>query len=50
MVSWNFELASPNILRRNGRAGDEVTVERSLAKDGSKMANVLTVSLADGKS
>ena len=54
VVNWNFELASPNILRRNGwardslEAGDEVTVEGSLAKDGSKMANVLAVSLADG--
>ncbi len=54
VVAWNFELASPNILRRNGWArdsletGDEVTVEGSLAKDGSKMANVLAVSLADG--
>ena len=54
VVNWNFELASPNILRRNGwardslQAGDEVTVEGSLAKDGSKMANVLAVSLADG--
>ncbi len=54
VVAWNFELASPNILRRNGwardslEAGDEVTVEGSLAKDGSKMANVLAVSLADG--
>ncbi len=54
VVSWNFEFASPNILRHNGwardslEAGDEVTVEGSLAKDGSKMANVLAVSLADG--
>ena len=54
VVAWNCELASPNILRRNGwardslEAGDEVTVEGSLAKDGSKMANVLAVSLADG--
>ncbi len=54
VVAWNFELASPNILSRNGwardslEAGDEVTVEGSLAKDGSKMANVLAVSLADG--
>jgi len=54
VVNWNLELASPNILRRNGwsrnfvEEGDEVTVEGSLARDGSKMANALAVSLADG--
>ena len=52
---WNLELASPNVLVRNGwtrkslNVGDEVVVEGSLAKDGSKMANARVVRLADGR-
>lgn len=55
MVNWNLELASPNVLVRNGwsrhslKEGDMVTVEGSQAKDGSQMANARTVILADGK-
>ena len=55
VVNWNLELASPNVLVRNGwsrkslNVGDEVTVEGSLAKDGSKMANARVVKLADGR-
>ena len=55
VVNWNFELASPNVLRRNGwkrdslTVGDEITVEGSLAKDGSKMANARVVKLANGQ-
>ena len=54
VVNWNLELASPNILRRNGwtrnfvAIGDRVSVEGSLARDGTRMANALSVSLADG--
>lgn len=54
VTNWNLELASPNVLSRNGwtrhslQAGDRVTVEGSLARDGSKMANARTVTLADG--
>jgi hypothetical protein len=53
--NWNFELASPNVLVRQGwsrhslKVGDQVTVEGSQAKDGSQMANARTVTLADGK-
>jgi hypothetical protein len=53
--TWNLELASPNVLVRNGwtrkslNVGDEVTVQGSSAKDGSKMANARTVTLASGK-
>lgn len=53
-VNWNFELASPNVLRRNGwfrnslEVGDVVTVEGSRARDGSRMANARTVTLKDG--
>jgi len=55
VVNWNLELASPNVLRRNGwlrnslGVGDAVTVEGSLARDGSKMANARTVTLATGE-
>ena len=55
VTNWNLELASPNVLVRNGwtrkslGVGDEVTVQGSAAKDGSKMANARAVTLADGK-
>ena len=55
VVNWNLELASPNVLTRNGwtrnslKFGDEVTVEGAMAKDGSKMANARVVKLADGR-
>jgi hypothetical protein len=55
LVNWNLELASPNVLTRNGwtrkslNIGDQVTVEGSLAKDGSKMANARVVTLSDGR-
>ena len=54
VVNWNLELASPNILTRRGwsrnslQVGDVVTVDASLAKDGSDMANAMSVILADG--
>jgi DNA/RNA endonuclease YhcR with UshA esterase domain len=55
VTNWNFELASPNVLSRNGwtrhslNVGDQVTVEGAQAKDGSQMANARSVILADGK-
>jgi hypothetical protein len=54
-TEWNLELASPNVLGRNGwtrhslMEGDTVTVEGSSAKDGSHMANARKVTLANGK-
>jgi len=54
-TEWNLELASPNVLVRQGwtrnslKIGDEITVEGSMAKDGSKMANARDVTLASGK-
>lgn len=54
-TNWNLELASPNALVRRGwtrkslNVGDEVTVQGSLAKDGSKMANARLVTLGDGR-
>ena len=53
-TNWNLELASPNVLKRQGWAstslkeGDTVTVEGSLARSGAKMANARVVTLADG--
>ena len=53
--NWNLELASPNVLKRNGwsskilQIGDTVTVEGSRAKDGTKMANARVVTLASGQ-
>ena len=52
--SWGLEMGSPNGLMRQGwtrnslKVGDEVTVEGSMAKDGSKIANARTVTLASG--
>lgn len=55
VTTWNLELASPNVLTRQGwtrnslKIGDLVTVEGSMAKDGSNMANARRVTLADGR-
>src|SRR5215216_3927076 len=55
VTNWNLELASPNVLVRNGwtrkslTVGDEVTVQGSAAKDGSRMANARAVTLGDGR-
>ena len=55
VVNWNLELASPNVLVRQGwtrqslKIGDEISVTGSMAKDGSKMANARNVTLASGK-
>ena len=50
-VNWDFELASPNGLMRAGwtrntmKIGDVVTVEGSMAKDGSPTGNARSVTL-----
>ena len=55
VTNWNMELASPNVLVRNGwkrtslQVGDRVTVNGSMAKDGSTMANARDVVLPDGR-
>ena len=54
-VLWEIELGAPAGLMRQGwtrnslKIGDVVTVNASLAKDGSKLANATTVTLGDGK-
>ena len=55
VTNWNLELASPNALKRLGwtrdilKPGDKVSVFAAPAKDGAKMANARTVTLADGR-
>ena len=55
VTNWNFELGSPLVLTRMGwkrdslKVGDQITVEGYLAKDGSKMANARSATLADGR-
>jgi hypothetical protein len=54
VVNWEIELGPPAMLMRNGwtknslKAGDMVTVNGALAKDGSNLANATSVTLADG--
>jgi hypothetical protein len=53
--NWAVEGGAPNSLYRNGwrkdslQAGNVVTVDGWLAKDGSKLANMRAVILADGR-
>ena len=53
VVNWGMEMGSPNGLMRAGwtrntmKVGDKVTVEGSLAKDGSHTGNARAVTLAD---
>ena len=52
VANWGLELASPNLLLRNGwtrssmKVGDVVTVEAYLAKNGMNLANAHVVTLA----
>jgi hypothetical protein len=54
-VVWEFELGSPNALARHGwtrnslKPGDGLTVMGYLAKDGAQLANVRSVTMADGR-
>jgi DNA/RNA endonuclease YhcR with UshA esterase domain len=56
VTNWNFELASPNSLSRNGwtrkslNVGDTVTVKGFAARADVKMANASSVLLSDGRS
>src|SRR5580698_2320177 len=55
VANWNLELASPNMLVRNGwrrtslKEGDQVLVVASQAKDATNTASVETVTLPDGR-
>ena len=55
IAHWNFELGAIPVLLKQGwrkdslKAGDQVTVEGSRAKDGSNTANARSVKLPDGR-
>lgn len=55
MVKWQCEYGAPNSLKRNGwnresiKEGDQITIEGSLAKDGSNTCNAQSSILADGR-
>jgi hypothetical protein len=52
---WAVEALSPNILSRNGwkrntlRAGDKIKVLINPARDGTKLGNLILVTLPDGR-
>ncbi|HEX5230026.1 MAG TPA: DUF6152 family protein [Bryobacteraceae bacterium] len=54
VANWNFELASPNVLIRNGwhrnsvKPGDMVTVTGIQAKDSSNLASAGVITFPDG--
>src|SRR5436190_19277492 len=53
-AAWSVELGSPNGLKALGwtaqalKIGDVITVDGSLAKDGSRLANASSIVLANG--
>ena len=55
VTNWAMEMGSPNGLMRTGwtrntmKIGDVVTVEGSMAKDGSPTGNARSVMTSDGK-
>ncbi len=55
VTTWSCETAPPNGLYRQGwrktslKAGDEVTIEGFLAKDGTPTMNARSVTMADGR-
>lgn len=54
VITWDFELASPNSLYRRGwrrdslKPGDRVTVTAFRARNAPHLANTSTVTLSDG--
>ena len=54
VANWNLELASPNMMMRNGwtrhslKEGDHVVVVASPAKDGTHTASTVTITKSDG--
>jgi len=55
VTNWNLELASPNVLVRNGwsrhslKEGDKVNVTGSRAKDNSNLGTAAVITLPDGR-
>jgi Family of unknown function (DUF6152) len=54
IAPWSVELGSPNGLKERGwttktlKIGDVITVDGSLAKDGSRLANARSIVLPNG--
>jgi len=54
VANWNLELASPNMMQRNGwtrhslKEGDHVVVVAAQAKDGTATASATTIQKSDG--
>jgi len=54
VANWNLELASPNMMQRNGwtrhslKEGDHVVVVAAPAKDGTTTASATTIQKSDG--
>jgi hypothetical protein len=54
VANWNLELASPNMMQRNGwtrhslKEGDQVLVVAAQAKDGTATASATTIQKSDG--
>jgi hypothetical protein len=54
VANWNLELASPNMMQRNGwtrhslKEGDQVVVVAAPAKDGTATASATTIQKSDG--
>ncbi|MCU1339903.1 MAG: hypothetical protein JWO19_5484 [Bryobacterales bacterium] len=54
VANWNLELASPNMMQRNGwtrhslKEGDHVEVVATPAKDGTNTASAQTIQKSDG--
>jgi hypothetical protein len=55
VVNWQFEMGAVNGLLRRGwtrsmiKAGDSITVDGYLARDGSHLANARVITLSDGR-
>jgi len=55
VIHWELEMGSVNVLMRGGwtrntvKAGDTITVDGYLAKDGSHLANLRVITLSDGR-
>jgi hypothetical protein len=55
VTRWGLEMGAPHQLQTRGwtresmKIGDQVTVEGSMSRDGSKRANARTVTTSDGR-
>ncbi|HEY4364902.1 MAG TPA: DUF6152 family protein [Bryobacteraceae bacterium] len=55
VTNWDLEMGSPNGLYKEGwnrnslKTGDDVVIQGFRAKDGSNLANAVSVTFADGR-